>query len=116
METMTSFSDWLIVQLRDRGWDQAELVRRSGMSSGTISRIITGSRKPGTDATKGIARALKMPVEEVMRQAGLLPMPADATVDDRKAVQELERKIKRLSAEERLYLIDLMNRLFPNAK
>lgn len=116
MATRMDFSEWLAAELSQRGWHQAELVRRSGLSVGHVSRIITGQRLPGPDAITGIARALKMPAEEVMRQAGLLPMPADATVDDRKAVQELERKIKRLSAEERLYLIDLTNRLFPNAK
>ena len=111
METTTSFSDWLMVQLRDRGWDQAELVRRSGMSSGTISRIITGSRKPGTDATKGIARALKMPVEEVMRKAGLLPVPAGATADDLRSLAELYKKIEKLSGRDRQIVVDMVNRM-----
>ena len=110
------FSEWLQSQLDLREWTQADLARHSKVTQTHISRIMNGARQPGPDAITGIARALKLPAEEVMRQAGLLPMPADATVDDRKAAQELERKIGKLSAEERLYLLDLMNRVFPNAK
>lgn len=113
---MDHFSEWLREQLKIRGWDQAELARRSGITPGQISRIITAMRQPGPDAVNGIATALRVPAEEVMRRAGLLPMPASATMDDRRVVQELDRKIKRLSAEDRLYLIDLINRVFPNAK
>ena len=72
MTTKINFSEWLEAELNQRGWRQAELVRRSGLSVGHVSRIITSQRLPGSDAIQGIARAFKMPVEDVMRQAGLL--------------------------------------------
>ena len=81
------------------------------MSSGTISRIITGSRSPGTDAITGIARAFKMPIEEVMRRAGLLPMPPDATASDRRSWQELAKKFEKLSPADRQLIADMINRM-----
>lgn len=116
MTTHTYFAYWLEDQLHARGWNQAELVRRSGMSSGTISRIITGGRNPGADAIANIAQALHLPAEEVMRHAGLLPMPPEVTLDDRQMLDDLRRRIERLAPADRRYLVELMGRLFPDER
>ena len=111
MATRIDFSEWLAAELSQRGWHQAELVRRSGLSVGHVSRIITGQRLPGPDAIQGIARALKMPVEEVMRKAGLLPVPAGATADDLRSLAELYKKIEKLSGRDRQIVVDMVNRM-----
>lgn len=73
MATFEDFTNWLTYELKLRGWDQAELARRSGVTTAQISRIITGERKTGPEVSRKIARALHLPPEEVFRQAGLLP-------------------------------------------
>lgn len=83
---MVTFPEWLQAQIDARGWDQAELARRSRTTTATISRLLSGSRNPGTDICKLIADALRLPVDEVFVAAGLLPSKPE---DDRK-VSELK--------------------------
>jgi transcriptional regulator with XRE-family HTH domain len=51
---------------------QAELARKSGVSTGGISDILTGRRDPGATMARKIAEALEIPAEEAYRAAGLL--------------------------------------------
>jgi transcriptional regulator with XRE-family HTH domain len=67
------FSDWLMDELKVRGWDQAELARRSTVTAAQISRIVSGTRNAGPEACKAIAQALGIPPYEVFRRVGLLP-------------------------------------------
>ena len=67
------FSNWLKEELKARGWNQSNLARRSNITSGQISRIISGTRGIGPDACHAIARALNIPSERVFRKAGFLP-------------------------------------------
>ncbi|MFZ1709742.1 MAG: helix-turn-helix domain-containing protein [Anaerolineae bacterium] len=108
MTTKINFSEWLEAELNQRGWRQAELVRRSGLSVGHVSRIITSQRLPGSDAIQGIARAFKMPVEDVMRQAGLLPSSA---INSQQALAELHKKIDKLSESDRQIILAMVNRI-----
>lgn len=70
---MDNFSDWLNEELNKRGWIQADLYRRSGLSRTSISDVIAGNLAPGYKFCAAIARALDLPPEFVMRKAGLLP-------------------------------------------
>ena len=67
------FAKWLAAELEERGWNQADLCRASGLSSALVSRILTGMQKPGPRACKSIARALGYSIETVYKMAGLLP-------------------------------------------
>lgn len=70
----TIFSDWLLQQLQDKGWSQAELARASGLTRQAISNYINGVvRKPDEDALASIARGLRLPVQTVYQAAGILP-------------------------------------------
>lgn len=73
------FVKWLSLEMKKRGISQAELARRSGVTQGTISRIMGGERNIGNDVATSISQALKLPLEEVMRAAGLLPQIPKAT-------------------------------------
>jgi len=66
------FGEWLQEQLDSRGWHQARLARRSGISAGQIARVINDTRQPGPEFCRAIAKALELPEELVFRQAGLL--------------------------------------------
>jgi transcriptional regulator with XRE-family HTH domain len=73
MAQQDSFGDWLQDELQQRGWNQAELARRSRITTAQISRIMTGEQHPGPTVCQKLARALHLPVEEVFRRAGFLP-------------------------------------------
>jgi len=70
---MTTFTAWLINELSVRGLSQSGLARKSKLTSGAISHVISGSRKPGPDLCTAIANALNYPPDLVFRKAGLLP-------------------------------------------
>jgi transcriptional regulator with XRE-family HTH domain len=61
----------MIKQLRERkGWSQSELARRAGISQGVLSDIESGRTKnPRSDTLAAIARALKVPIEKLLRKA-----------------------------------------------
>ena len=48
-----------------------------------------------------------------MRRAGLLPMPADATASDRRSLQDLYRKLEKLSPTDRKLISDMIDRMSP---
>lgn len=101
------FPDWLQNELNRRGWDQAGLASRSGISSAQVSRLITGIRNPGTDTCTAIARALNLPPEVVFRKAGLLPTESEYTSEEKEAVHIL----RELSPERRQYILTTMRAL-----
>ncbi|MHB9131512.1 MAG: helix-turn-helix domain-containing protein [Armatimonadota bacterium] len=76
MTNLDYFADWLRRELEERGWDQAELARRSQTSTALISRMLSGERRPGAVVARRLARALHLSPEEVFRKAGMLPRPA----------------------------------------
>ena|SRR3990167_1019554 len=69
MELM-NFSAWLQAEMDRRGYTQAELARRSGLSGATVSLILSGERAPGARTCKALAHALGLPDITVLRAAG----------------------------------------------
>ncbi len=70
----TKFSDWLLEQMRKHDWSQSDLARTSGLTRQSISYYLSDkSKQPDEFALQKIAKAFKLPLEEVYRAAGLLP-------------------------------------------
>jgi len=67
-----TFIEWLSDEIHRRGWTQAELADRSGVTRGAISHLFSGTRNPGVEIITKMARALEIPTAEVFRAAGLL--------------------------------------------
>jgi len=101
MTTQQDFGDWLQLELDNRGWNQAELARRSGNTTAQISRVMTGEQHPGPTVARKIARALHVPAEEVFRRAGLLP----TTPKQPEGTEELVYHYASLSDEDRKRLL-----------
>lgn len=99
------FVNWLDGELKERGWNQAELARRSlGVSRPTINNILNLKQTPTWDFCVSIARAFRIPPETVFGKAGLLP-PLPAPLDDL-SLRELVDLAKRLTTEERQELLE----------
>jgi transcriptional regulator with XRE-family HTH domain len=67
------FQTWLLVELRSRGWSQAELARRAKISKAAISNILSNQRKPGPELCEAIAKAFNVSPEIVFREAKIFP-------------------------------------------
>jgi transcriptional regulator with XRE-family HTH domain len=98
-----NFPDWLHQKLNQRGWDQAELVRHSGITSSQISRILSGARKPGPDACRALVRALRVSEQEVFSHAGLI---SPLTERDEQ-INEIVEVMMALPAEEREFILEV---------
>jgi transcriptional regulator with XRE-family HTH domain len=67
------FNDWLIKEMNKRGWSQSDLARSSDLNRAVINKLLNGQTLPRPTTLEAIARAFKVPVEQVFRMAGILP-------------------------------------------
>lgn len=89
---MTSiFGDWLLERLKEKDMSQAELARAADISRASISDVISGRRNIGNDLAVSIARALRIPPEQIFRAAGILPAEKEANVKVEQIVYEVEK-------------------------
>ncbi len=72
MAETNNFTEWLKNELAQRDWSQGELCRRAGLSSASVSNVLSGQQSPGLKFYQGIATALDMSFEVILRQAGLI--------------------------------------------
>lgn len=110
MADRSNFPEWLKKELESRGLSQSELARSAGVTRAAINGILTGARGPGTDLCNGIARALKIPPEEVYRAAGLLP-PAPKENPIVKQITYLTSNLPEAEQQDILEFIKLRHRL-----
>ena len=73
-ELMDDFADWLSAQLKEHSWSMMDFSKRSGISHSQISRVMAGLRPPGDLFLEKTAEALHIPLVDVYRIAGRLPM------------------------------------------
>jgi len=98
------FVRWLDQELAARSWRPADLARAANISTGALSQVYAGTRKPGPDMANGIARALGIPADLVFRRAGLLPPQPGPERDA--TFQELLEIMRNLSPENRRDVTD----------
>jgi transcriptional regulator with XRE-family HTH domain len=104
-----SFSEWLQQEIDLRGWSWNKLSVEAGLSSGTIYNIRDGVRGVGEDSLKSIAKALKLPPDQIFRRAGVLP---PTKIDDDPLTEEAEYLISELSHELREQAINYIRYLY----
>jgi transcriptional regulator with XRE-family HTH domain len=56
-----------------RGWNQVELARRSGVSQTMIGKVLRGESVPTVDTVEALANAFKLEALEFMREPGTAP-------------------------------------------
>ena len=106
------FNDWLIKEMNRRGWSQSDLARSSELNRAVINKLLNGQTLPRPSTLEAIARAFRVPVEQVYRMTGLLPEIPESesyleeVVHHIRQIQDPQRKatllllIKALNSEE----------------
>ncbi len=97
----TEFRAWLRVQLEVRGWSYRKLAQRGGFSEAMVSHVMRGFRAVTFPFCQGVAQALGLPPEDVLRHAGLLE-----PVTEIERAQELVATLAR-APQGRVYLVGL---------
>lgn len=103
---METFGDWLQGELDKRGMKQADLARESGLTTATISRLITQQRGPDDATCLKISKALGIPVEDVFRRAGKLPPQSELEHDP--TLREIYEVVKQLTEEQRAAVLEFV--------
>jgi transcriptional regulator with XRE-family HTH domain len=100
------FITWLTDEMEERGWNNSELARRAGLVPSAVSQVVSGTRSPGFEFCKKTAKALGLPPETVLREAGLLPRLSSPDHGSM-TLQELVDIIKNLPPERQSDLLSI---------
>jgi len=76
----------------ETGASQADIARKTKRTTGAISLVMSGQRKPSPDLLVDIAKALGKPPELALQLAGLLPSPSS----DNEKAQELAHLVNEM--------------------
>lgn len=98
---------WLNEALRDRGWSQRELWRRSGVAQSTISNVLAGERSPTWEFCAKIAGPLGVPLDDLVVLAGLKPAPPPPLANEDRVLSTL----RELNASEQRAAIKMLEGL-----
>lgn len=104
------FIRWLLDEMEERNLNMSDLAQKAGLAQPTVSLVLSSARKPGLDFCIGIAKAFKLPPEQVLRQAGLLP---PITTEDDSTIQDLADILRRLppdALEEAIWFLNALYR------
>ena len=100
-----SFAEWLTEQMNEREWSQARLAKESGLSRQAIGYYLgPKSKKPDEEALQKLAKAFKMPVEQVYRAAGV-PL-SDPMISPE--IEQIVHEVERMSHEEQLEILSFI--------
>jgi len=114
-QTANTFSDWLLAELEKREWSQSDLARRAKVSNAAISDVLSGRRNVGRNLAASIAEGLKLPIEDVYREAGILPKAKETAQDQ--WVRRIEHKLEQITDEDDRRTIEgMIDLLAPDKK
>jgi transcriptional regulator with XRE-family HTH domain len=108
MENWDALIELIDNELEERGWNRAELSRRSKVSEAHISRVMSQTYKPGPEFCEKIAKALDLPAVLVFEKAGILPT---ILTDDDPDFKIVEHLYYLLNKQDRQLLIDFAKML-----
>ena len=104
---MDEFREWLASELKKRAWSSSELARRAGISQSSVSNVLGGKQVPGLEFCKGVAKALDMPADRLLRLAGHLAYVPPPVAEEQEAV----RLFRTLNAQMRAVALSVLRAL-----
>ena len=103
LQVLSGFLAWLDTHLTRLGWTDHQLAKNAGITHPVISKARRQIQTVGWEACIGIAQALDLPPEVVLRRAGHLPIPADQ--DDE--AEELLHLFQQLPQDKKTDLLNI---------
>jgi transcriptional regulator with XRE-family HTH domain len=72
------FKEWITQEINKRGWSMREASIKAGLSDSMVGKVVGGYAPPGLVFYRGLAKALDIPLIEILIKAGEVD-PADLT-------------------------------------
>ncbi len=96
--------EWITQKINGYGWSISELARRSDLSVGYTSRVISGQQKPGAKFYQGVAKAFDLTLEAIERldREGIDPV----SPDDPHTLDSILEIIKKMTPEQRRKVLE----------
>lgn len=94
--TGSSFVQWLLTEISDRGWTREEFARRAEINSSVLTHIVNGDRSVGSDVARQLAKGLGVGQVEIFERAGLINEKLD---EDEKATREIKRLLSKMDKD-----------------
>jgi transcriptional regulator with XRE-family HTH domain len=116
MERMNSIAALINTEIDRRGWSLRQVADKANVSHTTIVDLANGSRAPTLKTCQALAIAFDLPVEEIVRMAGLFTLDRPVR-DSRRIIYEINgdevllARYHALSAEDQERVRDLIMRL-----
>lgn len=106
---MTDIGAWLEARLAEKHWIMADLVRASGVSSGTAANAVKRN-SVGPDVAASWAKALGLRQDQVFYELGLTTeRPGDVVIHD-PILADIWRLLQAMTDEERIAARVLLNK------
>lgn len=109
---MNPLGKYLTSELKNKHWDQVDLAHAVDISEATISRIISGQRKPSFKLCNAISKALDLPPELVLEKAGLIPKKKKQT----DMVTTITHKVSMLSEKDQKVILKIIETIIDEHK
>ena len=105
--TMVSLGSYINNELDRKGMIQAELSRKSGLDSGWISNLISGSKELGLVSLIGLSKGLGVSADAILRAAGYLPS-VSAHAEQNQQLTYLFDQMDERKREEMIFYAELL--------
>jgi transcriptional regulator with XRE-family HTH domain len=112
MKGNAEFARWLQDEIEARSWSRVTVAGKAGLSSSALDKVLNLEIAPGIRFARGIAKALNLPVDEVVARAGLLPYQ----VDQPPRMKALARRLVVLPQVEQDAALDLLEQGIKHAE
>lgn len=81
MTNYATFWGWIDAVRQERGLPWYRVEELGGQGNGVIARRFNDKAEPTLDNMRALSEALNLPIEEVLRQAGVIPDEPEPTGD-----------------------------------
>jgi transcriptional regulator with XRE-family HTH domain len=102
---MNEFVEWVQYLLDTHGLKQADIARNQNITTAAVSKMMNRQARPGFEMCAAISATFNLPLEEVYRQAGLLPTKPNTGILEERAAYIF----KQLPEEDQQEILDYLD-------
>lgn len=108
-QMILTFGQWLSTEMQARFWDEPEMARRAGITKQAVNALVNDKvNEPKAATLARIAKALGVPLEEVLVAAGIITAKPDKDPRVERAAYLLETGLDDDQIDQALQIIEML--------